>query len=82
MVTHNGLLHTIDYSLKEISIYIPPGVTLSALLPPGTSAGARETHKKAAWSIKDLFFPLSLLISAASWVWVKGRATNHPQVQG
>lgn len=82
MVTHNGLLHTIDYSLKGISIYIPPGGTLSALLPPGTLLVLRKHTQKAAWSIKDLFFPLSLLISGASWVWVKGRTMNHPQVQG
>uniref|UniRef100_A0A8B9N8H1 ATP binding cassette subfamily A member 12 n=1 Tax=Accipiter nisus TaxID=211598 RepID=A0A8B9N8H1_9AVES len=44
MVTHNGLLHTIDYILKGISIYIPPGDTLSVLLPPDTCAGARRMH--------------------------------------
>lgn len=44
MVTHNGLLHTIDYVLKGISIYIPPGDTLSVLLPPDTCAGARKLH--------------------------------------
>uniref|UniRef100_A0A8C0BF07 ATP binding cassette subfamily A member 12 n=1 Tax=Buteo japonicus TaxID=224669 RepID=A0A8C0BF07_9AVES len=44
MVTHNGLLHTIDHILKGISIYIPPGDTLSVLLPPDTCAGARRMH--------------------------------------
>lgn len=33
--------------MKGISICIPPGGTLSALLPPGTSAGARETHTES-----------------------------------
>lgn len=42
MVTHNGLLHTIDYVLKGISIYIPPGDTLSVLLHRDTCAGARK----------------------------------------
>uniref|UniRef100_A0A663FCF6 ATP binding cassette subfamily A member 12 n=1 Tax=Aquila chrysaetos chrysaetos TaxID=223781 RepID=A0A663FCF6_AQUCH len=47
MVTHNGLLHTIDYILKGISIYIPPGDTLSVLLPPDTCAGARRMHTES-----------------------------------
>lgn len=44
MVTYNGLLHTIEYILKGISIYVPPGVTLSVVLPSGTCAGARKMH--------------------------------------
>lgn len=57
MVTHNGLLHTIDYILKGISIYVPPGVTLSVLLPPDTCAGARKRAWKAACSIEELLLP-------------------------
>lgn len=44
MVTYNGLLHTIEYILKGISIYVPPGATLSVVLPPDTCAGTRKTH--------------------------------------
>lgn len=58
MVAHKGRLHTIDYILKGISIYIPPGDTLSAVLPPAISAGAQKHRQKVACSMKDLFFPL------------------------
>lgn len=82
MVTHNGLLHTIDYSLKGISIYIPPGVTLSALLPPGTSAGARETHTESCLEHKGSDLP-SVTADFSSLVGVgEGQGYESPPSPG
>lgn len=82
MVTHNGLLHTIDYSLKGISIYIPPGVTLSALLPPGTSAGARETHTESCLEHKGSVLP-SVTADFSSLVGVgEGQGYESPPSPG